>query len=768
MGETNVMGETAVMRTATFYTGPIPEPADLMAWEDGALQDLMAPPEFPDDYDAPDFEEKAAEYQKRVEDYMAVHAEYGQKLMGDQGRTFADRIDELVAQTRTGDKAAVAAWQSLLVASGIAVNSGGGIVEVNGMSGGGIPMTPSELRLHTLLGTTSSGLPLTSFADMLEELGFDASVRDGRTLVDDLYEDLSTLSSSDYAFGRVMHALNPNMLTSFRFGVPHLVPANEVMLTGAQTGLLLRRIAAQAAHKADQQGIPVARLLENLRQQMPAPGDAAVGTVKAAATAGSLCGQDDSFLVETIHKGRNTLGGKAFGALFSRFSITVENVHGFLGAAVGTAGLIVNFFQLQAEPSLVNAPLIRTKDREPGEQRELRLRFTLPEQGGELVRCLQNTFARLGFDLGRKEGAMSGIDVDVNRLGERVQFARGGPGGTATYRQKTDGNGVAVFPIEGRAQKGRFPPGAAPEAVTSTMRYSANLEGADLWKGLRDAAADAAGGVPNMIAGTLSRMNLAVFAWEIPVRDWTLDAEFEMTLTGVFHQHYGVYTWRRGTGGHCPDSTVNRSDSGSGTIKSQPHRVTVRHLTVEDESGGPIGGTLIHTKGLELHEIQTYSRNGGELAHLDVSYTIEMREDKPGIEPMPEQEFHHNEHHCADGLGLPPPQPDCGTRDFRGIATMNILDGTIHITADTPVGTPWKHCGWQNVPAPPRELTSCKNATRTGGVLPSLDTIYNQNNKAFTISGTLACNSGGVGSLRRFSFDWQLDFCRIVDGVRAC
>jgi hypothetical protein len=69
--------------------------------------------------------------------------------------------------------------------------------------------------------------------------------------------------------------------------------------------------------------------------------------------------------------------------------------------------------------------------------------------------------------------------------------------------------------------------------------------------------------------------------------------------------------------------------------------------------------------------------------------------------------------------------------------------------------------------SPPSSMSSCASAEPGGGRVPSVDSVFNERG-AFEITGTLACSRDGQGSLQRFTFDWTLTFCRVVDGTSAC
>src|SRR5690606_20861240 len=124
---------------------------------------------------------------------------------------------------------------------------------------------------------------------------------------------------------------------------------------------------------------------------------------------------------------------------------------------------------------------------------------------------------------------------------------------------------------------------------------------------------------------------------------------------------------------------------------------------------------------------------------------------------------------CGDGKpGSEPPTSDCGARDYMGLGTVVVNDGSVRILADEPIGTdPWTSCGWRlalaDPHAPPTTLTSRDPAVPTGRQAPPADSVFNASHR-FEITGSLSCSRDGQGTLQRFTFDWTLTFCRVEEG----
>lgn len=746
-------GETArsEVRELRLYTGAIPEPAPLVANSMGALEMPMPPSDPTDEAAWKAYEIAAQEYLEAV-----------QNTSGD-AMSFAMQVGELAEATRNSDEASVAAWQSLLVAAGIAVGYGTDAVEVSGMQGSGIPMTDGELRLHALLGASMVRMPLTQLADVIGALG----VFDETDLAEALYADLQSLLATD--FGIVFTALDPEVFTTLHHGKPHTVPLDEVTVTGAQAALILRLLSIDLLTLGDESGVVPAGT-----DEAPVVISTAGWSARAAADGPCGTGEEAPWEVE----GRRNVGkglGWSFGEL-------VGNVPGFDGpklayqsaqAALAIASVMAKMAAMQSTFSMGGAPLVRTKDRTAGERREIAIALSYPTETLEDVRqCLSALLAPLGIDLSdHLGGAASGVDVELYQKNNRLQPSTE-RGGTATYRQQTAQNGIATFPVLGKPQAERLPSGAEPEEVTARVRADANVEGSDLMKDLVALGWEALGrSIPSILANVAARMKLVSFTWDVPVRDWTLVADFDVVLSGTMWGHSGI-----NTGGvsesPCGTWMMHMSTTGEGTIESQtPTRVTAHYLT-EQVEGQAVSGLVFYPAGSSPDDVAIVE-DGAELVHLGVDYSVTKSESAPGVDPMPAHYEEPGVGGCGDGDGggSAPPQPDCGPRQYAGIATLLVADGTLRVLADQPSSRPWSECGWAmpfaDPLSPPSSMSSCASAEPGGGRVPSVDSVFNERG-TFEITGTLACSRDGQGSLQRFTFDWTLTFCRVVDGTSAC
>lgn len=226
-----------VVTTALLLTGCVPDPnqggqSDTRLF----LGPLPAPAPLPDAPDIPPFPKvptsrdasAMAAYNKALDAYSAAFQ--AEKPKAD-AETAA--IEKLAETALAGGEKGVAAWQSLLVMAGVSVLGGDGKpVTVGGQTGFGSPMTDADLRLQALLAAAPGGIRLTDLAEILSP-AFGIA---GAELAGTLYEELNRIP--DFGFRVVLWSVGPPL-----YDGTAMVPADQVVLSWAQVGLLLHRIA---------------------------------------------------------------------------------------------------------------------------------------------------------------------------------------------------------------------------------------------------------------------------------------------------------------------------------------------------------------------------------------------------------------------------------------------------------------------------------------------------------------------------------------------
>lgn len=753
------------------YDGPIPAPAPLSL--DGSLGGMPPQPTPPEDY-------TDSEAIKRYEEEMDAWIEELENNPPDPDSMvdFGEQLLDLTDATKRSDEASVAAWQSLLVASGVAVGYGPLTVSVADDEGLGIPMTSGELRLHALLGAAEGSMSLPQLADLIGGYG----IFDEDGLLEALYNDI-TGGASD--FHMILTMLEPDSFEKVDvLGTYHLREPEEVLLTGGQVGLVLRKLSAELMIYAEQAGAlddaPINNLAGDLTPHLLSGGGHGLGlpmSVPLPAAAGDgPCGTDESGWDAERRKN----GAKAYNEWV--FSDVIGKVFpGALGTIVkaGIAGAnlasaLAKFFLLEADFSMNGSPLVRTKNREPGDKKDVTVRMSWKKMAGEDARnCLAALLGPFGINLlDQASGDAGGIDVNFKLKGDRLWLDTSSGASTLNYLQQTGEDGVTVFPVVGKPQNDVLPEGAEPEDVSSRAEVAANIQGSNLVKDLISVGWDyISPGLAGIMINILSRMKLLEFTWDVPLRDWTLEGLFDVTVTGEIFAHRGENATGRSQAECGGRWNIDQSTTATGTMTStEPHRVWAEYISASAE-GQTVSGILFRTDGMRLDEIMIDPHNGGELAHLPIALNLNQLMSEPGMDPMPGKYTAPGISGCGDGDGSGLPKIDCGTRDFLGIATINSYFNVVHITSGgDPIGDKWSHCGslWPRDPAsPPATLNNCPSAQLDGGLIPPADVVFSSRG-SFQITGSTECFREQTGTLIQLTVNWTLDFCRIKDGERAC
>lgn len=727
------------------YTGEIPPPAS--APSPVAMPEPPVPPTDVGDAAA------WAEYEAAAQEYI----EQMQNLDSGGFEAFHERVAELAAATARSDAESIAAWQTLLIAAGIAIDLDGRPVEVNGDIGAGIPMVDGELRLHALLGALPGRILLTELAAMLEGGGF----LESDDIAGELYDALREGSATP--FGTVFVALEPSVFGEFGDGPYEPKALEDVTLTGAQAALVLRRLSVELLAAADAD-TPAASGLPAGPAVAPA---LAVTSADAAPASGPVAAADPTCLpgekpwdAEARRTG-SKVSGNIFTTWLGKATGAGPQIAGATAVlAIGT--MLAKLMLLTSDFQMPDSPLVRTKNRQPGEERTITVTMSYPSGPlADVNRCLSILLGPYGVELPDFFGGAGGIGVDFVLTGDRLQYGSGS--GTDVYSKVTDDDGRALFEVAGKAQPERLPEGAEPEEVTSGVRLDANVQASDLVKDLISLAFEMPSSWGAMLMSMLQRMKLLSYTWDIPVRDWTLSAEFDVTLAGSLSGHQAS---NQAGSGECGAWSFSSSTSAEGTVASvDPIRVRADYLT-----GGRLDGIIFRTLGVELHEI-VIDADGAELVHLGSQYSASKRTQQPGAEPLPPLYTDPHYGGCGDGDGSGAPASDCGPRDYLGVVTVNALDGQVHLTENGAIGRVWSNCGAALRPneplAAPSTLGACSNPARTGGEVPSPDVVFSERG-SFEISGALTCDFLGNGVLEQYEFDWTLEFCRVVDGEAAC
>jgi len=251
------------------------------------------------------------------------------------------------------------------------------------------------------------------------------------------------------------------------------------------------------------------------------------------------------------------------------------------------------------------------------------------------------------------------------------------------------------------------------------------------------------------------------------VRDWTAEAEFEVTLVGELSSRSDWHAISGGCGGEAGGQVTSRTTFATGTVMSEnPAQVTATLLV-----DGRLDGVLFQAKDIEQPPIVLDDRV--QLFGMTVRYDAEKETHQPGLDPLPPAHVFEASPDCADGE----PQsggssPDCGAREYGTTLVVNARDTALHLTSDRELDRQWLRCGTSLSPseplAAPRTLEDCAAPVLEDGAIPRPPEVFDPEVPRIEVNGTMSCSRSSSGSLSEYRFDWTLVFCRIVEGQPAC
>ncbi len=705
--------------------------------------------------------------------YYLAQADYNNAVMEmqDEFAIHGAAIAEAAVTAAQGGRDAVAAWQSLMVTAGVSVtDASGSLVEVGGNSGFGWPMSDAQLRLHAVLGASSGGLGLADLADALQGIPELADA----DLVTMLYDEL--LNYQDYGFGAVFAQLAPG---TFMTG-PTVKAPEEVVLSWAQVSLVLHRLAAELAIMDSVDG------QDTVSSQSGSAYDAAPSVVTAsftgdAASSKRACdvGIENPWAAELLNQFNKAHATVVFDKVVAYVD---EGLGTNAGGKIGIARVISAFATmlakaaaLRADFSVSDTPLVRTKNTQPGEVRDLAVKLRFDADSWEEIRGCMNLFmSPFGLELpGAQSGFAQNIDIDLSSEEPwRLRIGDGAGGDKPVTRGKTDGNGEARFKLSGAPQADLIPEVAEPEDVDVTVRAVTNLGGNDFYKDVAALpwdALDAAGtaGI-SLVPQVLSRMKLIILTGAVPVRDWNLEADFEATVVASISSRSATHYLPAADCGQRPVST----SSTEAAVSLASDTVEISAVLLSNPDGNLGDQAVVFVPRGE--EFQGYGYGDGVLQFETTgNYTATKSHFKPAVGELPPVRVGQGNGVCdAQGVGGPyiPPTPDCGERTYSEALQVTIPSArTLHVShLSSTASELWRHCGDAVVVVAPRLIECLGDVQRHGGKFPSIADIYDSSKTVIEVTGTLSCTDMREGYLEEFQYEWTLVLCRIVDGESAC
>ena len=202
-------------------------------------------------------------------------------------------------------------------------------------------------------------------------------------------------------------------------------------------------------------------------------------------------------------------------------------------ALVSAANYLLLLAALRADVNLEDPPLVRTKDRNPGERRTLNVRVHFQPGSAAMLNCWEVVFASAGLKglkapprgpLGNVKVFFRGREGFYQLIGRpMVQFR-------APVDAVTDTAGVASATVEGRPQKRQLPDSAASVMRQATTSIQVRPVDIAFIKDLQKAASSAAASL-SVIVELIKRINPVPFLYSFPVRDWQEGRRFTIEST---------------------------------------------------------------------------------------------------------------------------------------------------------------------------------------------------------------------------------------------
>lgn len=757
---------TRVQADTMLFMGPIPAPSPL--------------PDAPDLPPFPTQPENTADTTAMTAYHTALDT-YAKAFQANQAKADAQSaaVKALAKTATAGGEKGVAAWESLLVTAGIAVlGADGKPLTVGGQSGFGAPMTDADLRLQALLAAAPGGLRLTDLADILS-VAFDMS---GADLAKALYRELNNIP--DFGFRLVLWSVGPGLLDGAAF-----VPMDQVVLSWAQVGLILHRLAdeilastAIKAAAAGEDGIPSA---DAARLQV---GTASFRSSLPAAASTRPCeNKDDPLKQEELNQ---KIKAADFG--FDQILETVSDIEDsavatgakIAGAAltivrglITYANLIAKMASLKATFSLSNPPLVRTKEMTPGEIRDLTITYKFDQDSWAKTReCLNSSLKYAGLEIpGAPLDPPAGIDVQLSTTDPSILRVGDGKGGDKPVNaDETDANGVARFRLSGAPQKDRIPEQAKPLDLSIDIHAVSDLKSSDLFK---DAASapwdllDAFGSFGlTLIPEFIGRSKFITYTESIPVRDWDLSAQFEASAKGDITLHRATNEDFQG----CGAMVVNHSTDGKVSFVSDKRAITASLLS---NDFGNVGDQafVFSPKGKDFTGSDIGNGNGLQMFGLLAAYSTDKSAAAPATGDQPPLRTIPSGDCVGGGTGThdSPGPSDCGVRTYAMDLNVSMPSPRHLFVSGEPSSESnlWENCGDPLIPWEPPVapiMQSCASPQSKGGKVPSIKDVFDPSKTRITIKGSYSCITESPGHLDQIFYNWTLTLCRIVDGKPAC
>lgn len=229
---------------------------------------------------------------------------------------------------------------------------------------------------------------------------------------------------------------------------------------------------------------------------------------------------------QTIMDVNGKVASKGFRKLISLISAGAAKLASAANKALSFAKVIMTYAALKANIKLENSPLVRTKNRTPGEQRTITATFTVSfPQNTQWVNCARFVLNGVGLDYSQPNQGTPADGASVNWVAiagfpAPVTF-KGDP-----LNHVTDSQGMTTVEIIGAAQKQKLPDNATPVQKTATVRAVVNLQAANIFKDFTSAGGTIIS--PFRMPGELlKKMWPYSLTYTFPVKDWEVRYKFK-------------------------------------------------------------------------------------------------------------------------------------------------------------------------------------------------------------------------------------------------
>lgn len=799
---------TGIQTDRSFYWGPLPEPMAIPAYEfsnefSGGMPDLFddmpQPPENFSDQEALDkYLQEIEEWNKKLEESGLIPnfdsapaegltiAPAAWQTDTDEGvddffpgyedhiaevEKYHEELDVVLAASKAGGEQGIAAWQSLLVASGIAVaGSDGRPIEVNGSTGIGYPMTDAELRLSAVAPGNAS-IPFTELAGMVADMYEVEALPLSDALLEGIYD------ASGQEFGAILFGMGDE--TVFIGSDDEFLPAEDIVLSIPQVTLILRRLSAEVAHRFDADGTgPQA----DGGASGFAPAARGFGFSRMRASGGGVCDIGDPLGAGTVKVGNSAFNSLVFNLALDYLADYSPEIAGKIGAAqkimsgaamlTALATFLMKAHALQADISLSDSPLPRTKTNQPGEFRDLHVKMSFDEElWQEMRQCISLFMGGVGVDPAARGGQGDGLHLDIRSSDTSRLLIGDTAGGSAPVTSAvTAADGTAKFVLHGAPQSIKLPEKSEPDDFTVPVRVDSNFQNADFWSDVADLLAGLGtaglGALVNGTLGSVSRMKVISFTKPIPFRDWLVDAYFDVTIEATMsgeRTSHVVYQMMGECGGGTKANSTTMNSAGS-LYSPEPTRVQASLL-----SNSYYEQIVVFSPPGELWEGGwTMLPEGKTEFSLDVDYTVDQQFSNVGLPPLPEP-VDGGLMGCGDGNpDAAGPTSDCGVRQFGQDLTVSLFtDRSFYIVGYYLSDNPWQSCGGRSYPTAgliPPGVDKCDGqVSRTGSSRPPTEDIFNPEIPTLQTSGTYTCITNRAGYLGHYTLEWTMTFERVPE-----